>query len=47
MSDAPRYQPPALEARWQQRWDSAGQHRTPAELDGSCGESYYALSMFP
>ena len=47
MSDAPRYQPQALESRWQQHWDSAAQHRTPAKLDGSCGESYYALSMFP
>ncbi|MDP4707285.1 MAG: leucine--tRNA ligase [Cyanobium sp. MAG_237] len=47
VSDAPRYQPQALESRWQQHWDSAAQHRTPAKLDGSCGESYYALSMFP
>lgn len=47
MSDAPRYQPQALESRWQQLWESAAQHRTPAKLDGSCGESYYALSMFP
>ena len=47
MSDAPRYQPQALESRWQQHWESAAQHRTPAKLDGSCGDSYYALSMFP
>ena len=47
MSDAPRYQPQALESRWQQHWESAAQHRTPAMLDGSCGDSYYALSMFP
>ena len=47
MSDAPRYQPQALESRWQQLWERAAQHRTPAKLDGSCGESYYALSMFP
>lgn len=47
MSDAPRYQPQALESRWQQLWESAAQHATPAKLDGSCGESYYALSMFP
>lgn len=43
MSDAPRYQPQALESRWQQQWDAAGQHRTPA----ADGEPYYALSMFP
>ena len=47
MSDAPRYQPQALESRWQQQWDAASQHCTPAQLDGSCGDSYYALSMFP
>ena len=47
MSDAPRYQPQALESRWQQLWERAAQHRTPDKLDGSCGESYYALSMFP
>jgi len=47
VSDAPRYQPQALESRWQQHWESAAQHRTPAMLDGSCGDSYYALSMFP
>jgi len=43
VSDAPRYQPQALESRWQQQWDAAGQHRTPA----ADGEPYYALSMFP
>lgn len=47
MSDAPRYQPQALESRWQQLWERAAQHRTSDKLDGSCGESYYALSMFP
>ncbi|WP_409996014.1 leucine--tRNA ligase [Cyanobium sp. ATX 6E8] len=43
VSDAPRYQPQALESRWQQQWDAAGQHRTAA----ADGEPYYALSMFP
>ncbi len=47
MSDAPRYQPQALEARWQEQWTAAGQHRTPTGPDGGTGNRYYALSMFP
>ena len=47
MSDAPRYQPQALEARWQERWTAAGQHRTPTGPDVAASDSYYALSMFP
>ena len=47
MSDAPRYQPQAIESRWQQQWDAAGQHRTPAQTDAAPGDTYYALSMFP
>ena len=47
MSDSPRYQPPALESRWQQRWESTGQHRTPEPDAAAADNTYYALSMFP
>ncbi len=47
MSDAPRYQPQALEARWQTHWTATGQHRTPSGPDRAAGTTYYALSMFP
>jgi leucyl-tRNA synthetase len=47
VSDAPRYQPQALEARWQTHWHATGQHRTPSGPDGTAGTTYYALSMFP
>ncbi|MBD2423141.1 leucine--tRNA ligase [Cyanobium sp. FACHB-13342] len=47
VSDAPRYQPQAIEARWQERWTATGQHRTPARPDRDTGDAYYALSMFP
>ena len=47
MSDSPRYQPQALESRWQQRWESTGQHRTPEPDAAAADNTYYALSMFP
>lgn len=47
MSEAPRYQPQALESRWQQQWESTGQHRTPEPDAAAAGNTYYALSMFP
>ena len=47
MSEAPRYQPQALESRWQQQWESTGQHRTPEQDAAAAGNTYYALSMFP
>ena len=47
MSDAPRYQPQALESRWQQQWESTGQHRTPEPDATTADNTYYALSMFP
>ena len=47
MSEAPRYQPQALESRWQQQWESTGQHRTPEPDGAAAGNTYYALSMFP
>ena len=45
MSEANRYQPQALESRWQQAWEREGLHATPPLQDN--GESFYALSMFP
>jgi leucyl-tRNA synthetase len=44
LSDATRYQPQAIEERWQQRWQADGADRTPEQGDG---EAFYALSMFP
>jgi leucyl-tRNA synthetase len=44
LSDAIRYQPQAIEERWQQRWQADGADRTPEQGDG---EPFYALSMFP
>ena len=44
MSEASRYQPQAIEGRWQQVWDEAGLNATP-EAEG--GDTFYALSMFP
>ena len=43
MSDSSRYQPQAIEQRWQQQWETEGLHRTP-EPGEHC---YVALSMFP
>ncbi len=45
MSDSSRYQPEAIEARWQQEWHRLGLHDTPEPAPGQ--ESFYALSMFP
>ncbi len=45
MSEASRYQPQAIESRWQQAWESEGLHATPALQDN--GDTFYALSMFP
>lgn len=44
MSEASRYQPQAIEGRWQQAWEQAGLNATP-EAEG--GDTFYALSMFP
>jgi len=45
VSDSSRYQPEAIEARWQQEWQRLGLHDTPEPAPGQ--ESFYALSMFP
>jgi leucyl-tRNA synthetase len=44
VSEASRYQPQAIEGRWQQAWEAAGLNATPDQGDG---ETFYALSMFP
>ena len=44
MSEASRYQPQAIEGRWQKVWEEAGLNATPA-AEG--GDTFYALSMFP
>ncbi|MFN7901057.1 MAG: leucine--tRNA ligase, partial [Synechococcaceae cyanobacterium] len=46
MTDQSRYQPEAIEQRWQTRWDQLGLERTPDQA-GPGGEPFYALSMFP
>ena len=48
MSDESRYQPQAIEQRWQEHWESKRFHATPGPLtQGETGDTYYALSMFP
>lgn len=46
MTDPSRYQPEAIEQRWQRQWEQLGLHATP-DPDVAAGEPYYALSMFP
>jgi leucyl-tRNA synthetase len=45
VSDPSRYEPAAIEARWQRRWQELRLDATPADTDGR--PSFYALSMFP
>lgn len=45
VSESSRYQPEAIEARWQQDWQLLGLHATPEPAPGQ--DSFYALSMFP
>jgi leucyl-tRNA synthetase len=46
VSESNRYQPQAIEERWQQHWQTAGADVTPAPKAGE-GQPFYALSMFP
>ena len=46
VSDLPRYQPQAIEQRWQASWERLELERTP-DLSEPGGEPFYALSMFP
>ncbi len=45
MSEPSRYEPAAIEARWQRRWQELDLDATPEAGDGR--PSFYALSMFP
>ena len=48
MSEPSRYQPQALEQRWQELWEQQQSHRTPEpKPSGGGADTYYALSMFP
>ena len=40
-----RYDPAAVERRWQQRWEESGLYRTPDRVEGR--ENWYALTMLP
>jgi len=40
-----RYQPGAVEAKWQRRWEESGLYRTPDHAEGR--DNWYALTMFP
>jgi len=40
-----RYDPTAIEPRWQQRWDELGLHET--DLEDSDKPNYYLLTMYP
>ncbi len=46
MSDTSRYQPQAIEERWQQQWQANGADATP-EPAAQDRKPFYALSMFP
>ena len=48
MSEATRYRPEAIEARWQQAWEEQQLDRTPEAGDPAAGGApFFALSMFP
>ena len=44
-TESDRYQPRAVERRWQQRWAESGLYATPDRVPGR--ENWYALTMFP
>jgi len=46
VSESTRYQPQAIEERWQQHWLAEAADATP-EPRASGGQPFYALSMFP
>ena len=41
---ADRYNPPAIEKKWQQRWEADALYRTP---DDDPRPKWYELTMFP
>ena len=44
-TEVARYEPAAIERRWQQRWEADGLYRTPDHVQGR--ENWYALTMLP
>jgi len=46
VSESTRYQPQAIEERWQQHWQAQAADATPGAEAGK-GQPFYALSMFP
>jgi leucyl-tRNA synthetase len=46
VSESTRYQPQALEERWQREWQAEAADATPEPACGD-GQPFYALSMFP
>ena len=44
-TEVARYEPAAIERRWQQRWEADGLYRTPDHVEGR--ENRYALTMLP
>jgi leucyl-tRNA synthetase len=46
VSESLRYQPQAIEERWQRHWQTLGAGDTPPPEAGG-GKAFYALSMFP
>ena len=47
MSESTRYQPQAIEERWQQQWQAEGADATPVLNGSGDARAFYALSMFP
>jgi len=41
------YDPPAIEARWRQRWAETGLYRTPSLEPGDARPTFYCLDFFP
>jgi leucyl-tRNA synthetase len=47
VSESTRYQPQAIEERWQQQWQAEGADATPVLNGSGDAKAFYALSMFP
>jgi len=44
-TDRDRYEPSAIETKWQERWEREGVYRVPDDVPGK--DNWYALVMFP
>jgi leucyl-tRNA synthetase len=44
-TDGDRYDPSAIETKWQERWEREGVYRVPDDVPGK--DNWYALVMFP